>query len=111
MNQPRGRQFQQGNKFGRGRPRGSRNRPKFPGQHGLDERSEALMRKCVGQAMQGDRTAMKICMDRVSQTGSKSPIRMKLPPVKTLQDVDQAAERVMQDVARGKLTPADGEKM
>src|SRR5262249_15635760 len=69
------------------------------------------MRKCVDQAMQGDRTAMKICMDRVSQTGSKSPIRMKLPPVKTLQDVDQAAERVMQDVARGKLTPADGEKM
>jgi hypothetical protein len=38
-------------------------------------------------------------------------IRMSLPSTRTAQDVDQAAEKVTQDVGRGKITPIEGERM
>jgi hypothetical protein len=40
-----------------------------------------------------------------------SPIRMTMPKTRTLQDLGKAAANVMQLVARGKLTPAEGETM
>jgi hypothetical protein len=43
----------------RGRPKGSRNKSKCPGQHLLDEYAEQLVRTCIALAMQ-DRSAMRI---------------------------------------------------
>ena|ERR1041385_1489157 len=66
MNKPRGRPFLPGNKFGRGRPKGSRNREKSPGQHLLDEWTPHLVRKLISMAMQGSLSAMRLCMERIS---------------------------------------------
>jgi len=40
-----------------------------------------------------------------------SPVRVTMPKTRTLPDLGKAAENVVQMVARGKLTPADGGKM
>jgi hypothetical protein len=40
-----------------------------------------------------------------------SPIRMVLPKIRTAQDLGNAAQKVMQAVARGLLTPTEGQMM
>ena len=90
---------------------GSRNREKSPGQHLLDEYAPHLVRKCIALAMQGDPSAMRMCMERISPARRGATIRMNLPPIRTAQDVDRAAEKVTQAIRRGDLTPAEGGTM
>jgi hypothetical protein len=111
MSKTRGRPFPPGNKLGSGRPKGSRNKEKSPGQHLLDQYAPHLVRKCIALAMQGDHTALRMCMDRISPARQDGYIKMALPAIRTAQDVDQAAEKVTQAVWRGAITPAEGEKM
>jgi hypothetical protein len=69
------------------------------------------MRKCVGLAMQGDPSAMRICMARISPARLDAFIRMSLPPIKKAGDLDEAAEKVTQALGRGKITPTEGGKV
>lgn len=111
MNKSRGLPFPPGNRLGRGRPKGSRNKEKSPGQNLLDEYAQHLTRKCVAMALQGDRSAMRICMDRISPARQDACIRMNLPSIKTVQDVDKAADKVTQGIRRGNITPIEGGRM
>ncbi len=106
----RGRPFEPGNKLGRGRPKGSPNKKK-PGQDLLDEYAPHLVRKCIAEAMQGDRSALRLCMERISPARRGACIRMNLPPIKTAEDVNKAAEKVTQAIRRGEITPAEGDTM
>ncbi len=108
MNQPRGRPFAAGNTLGRGRPKGSRNRAKPPGQHLLDEYAEHVVRKCIALALQGNPNAMRLCMERINPARRGALIPIHLPSIRTAGDVDQAAEKVTQGIRRGTLTPTEG---
>jgi hypothetical protein len=112
MSEPRGRPFQPGNTLGRGRPKGSRNKSKSAGEDVLAQYGEHLMRKLIFFAMNGDRSAMRLCVERISpaRRGGGS-MRLSLPPIRTAQDVDEAAAKVTQDILRGRLSPADGATM
>jgi hypothetical protein len=109
-NKVRGRPFAPGNRLGRGRPKGSGNKVK-PGQALLDDYAEPITRKCIALAMRGDRSAMRICMERISPARRGASIQMNLPPIKTAADVDRAAEKVTQAIRRGNLTPTEGATM
>jgi len=111
MSEQRGRPFEPGNTQGRGRPKGSRNKAKSPVQELLEEYSMPLMRKCIVMAGQGDMRAMQIVMDRILPVRRGAFIGVGLPRIKTVQDVAKAAAQVMRSIARGKITPADGEKV
>ena len=111
MSKARGRPFPPGNTLGRGRPKGSRNKAKSPGQDLLDEYAPHLMRKCIALAMQGDQNAMRICMERISPARRGAYIKMNLPAIRTAQDVDKAAEKVTQAIGRGELMPTQGGTM
>jgi len=111
MDKPRGQPFPPGNKFGRGRPKGSPNREKSPTQHLLDEFAPHIIRKCIAQAMEGNASAMRLCMERISPSRRGALIQMNLPPIRTAEDVGRAAEKVTQAVRRGRLTPAEGNEM
>jgi len=111
MNKPRGRPFLPDNTQGRGRPRGSRNKATSPGQDLLDEYAIHVVRKCISLAVQGDLSAMRMCMERISPARRDASIRMSLNPIATAQDVDQAAEKVTQALRRGKITPVEGGRM
>lgn len=63
MSGSRGRPFEPGNKMGRGRPRGSRNKRAAEAQQILDQYTGPLMRKCVAKAMEGDPKAMALCIE------------------------------------------------
>lgn len=108
MNRARGRPFEPGNKLGRGRPKGSRNRTKA-GLGLLDEYRESVIRKCIIEALNGDLGAMRLCMERISPVPRGAAVRMKLPRITTVSDVSAATETLVKEIARGKITPLDGQ--
>jgi hypothetical protein len=105
----RGRPFQPGNKYGRGRPRGSRNKVARVCQDILDTYAEPLMRKFVVMALQGNPTIARIFLDRLIPARGQPTLRFKLPPTKSIDDVAAASQAVVNGVARGQLTPAEGQ--
>jgi hypothetical protein len=112
MSKPRGRPFPPGNTAGQGRPPGSRNNAKSPALQLLDDYALPLTRKCLSLALtEGDRSALRMCMDRISAVRRVDSIRLSLPRIKTVQDVNKAMEKVTQAVGRGKITPVEGETM
>ena len=111
MSKPRGRPFSPGNTFGRGRPKGSRNKAKAPGQQLLDQYSESLTRKCIAMALQGDQRALRICMERINPARQDACVQLSLPSIRTAQDVEKAADKVTQAIRRGKITPLEAGKI
>ena len=107
MNKVRGRPFEPGNTLGRGRPKGSRNKSKSPGQDLFEEYGEHLIRKIISLGLAGDTNALRICMDRVSPARRDAVIQMNLPAIRKAEDLDKAADKVTQGVRRGKITPVE----
>lgn len=105
----RGRPFQPGNKYGRGRPPGSRNKAARVCQRTLDSHAESLAKRCLYMALQGNPTAMRLCLERLLPARRQRALHFRLPPVKTLADVVAASESVVSSVAKGEITPAEGQ--
>jgi hypothetical protein len=66
----RGRPFEVGNKLGRGRPRGSRNKRTLAVQELLNGHTEGLVRKALVMALQGD--AGSLDLELLSRDGLDS---------------------------------------
>ena len=111
MNKSRGRPFEPGNQVGRGRPKGSRNLELPPEQSLFADYRDYLTRKCIGSAMQGDRSAMRLCMERASPVQPVAWVPIRLPKIETAWDVNQAADKVTREVGRGKITPAEARSL
>jgi hypothetical protein len=109
MAKGRGRPFPEGNQFGRGRPKGSKNRQRVWMQDLLDGHGEALMKKCMLDALHGDKPSMRLCMERLVAPRRDGSVQLSLPRIKTLADVDLATERVLRAIQSGSITPAEGE--
>jgi hypothetical protein len=111
MAKARGRPFPPGNTASSGRPPGSRNQATQAAQGLFSENSEAVSKKCLVLAMQGNSTALRLCMERVLPACKSMPSQFKLPKVRGLADLPKAAEAILQAVANGELTPDQGERM
>ncbi len=109
MNKIRGSSFQAGNTFGRGRPQGSRNKATIDLQEMLDGHGEAITRKCALMAMKGDATGMRLCMERLLPPRKEQAVKFKLSAVTTAAEVAAAVSTILQAVAGGQLTPAEGQ--
>lgn len=107
----RGRPFEPGNKFGRGRPKGSRNKRTLLLQELLDEHSPALLRKALVMAMQGDGPLLRTLLERSLPRYQDPPVRLGRFPMNTIDGLLQAQERVMKKVASGDITPAQAKQL
>ena len=74
MNKAPGKPFQHGNTLGRGRPQGSRNKATIALQEMLDGHGESITRRCALLALQGDPTAMRLCMERLIPPRKDHPV-------------------------------------
>src|SRR5260370_13252465 len=108
MKKTPGSPFQPGNTFGRGRPQGSRNKATIALQKMLDDRGESITRKCSLMAMQGDATAMRLCMERLIAPRKDQPVKFKLPLVRTAAEVPEPVSVVVQPDCRGQITHPEG---
>jgi hypothetical protein len=93
-----------------GRPVGSRNRATELAQALLDGEAEAVMRKGVDLALDGDRTALKLCLERLVPRRSRA-VAFDLPPIASPADLAPAIAAIARNVACGVLTPYDGAEL
>jgi hypothetical protein len=107
----RGRPFEPGNKSGRGRPRGSRNKATLMAQALLDGHSEALIKKCLHMALTGDTAAMRLCIERVLPTRRELPVSVAPMRGRTAAEIAQTLDVLLKNVASGQLTPAQAQTM
>ena len=90
-----------------GRPRGSKNRATLAAQALLDGEAEALTRKAVELAMQGNALALKLCLDRISGPRRERAVAFALPAIETAEDLAAAMTAIADATAAGELTPAE----
>jgi hypothetical protein len=104
----RGRPFELGNKIGKGRPAGSRNKKNKLAEM-LESRGEPIVQQCQLMALKGDRTAMRLCMERLIPLAKPSVTRFRLPKIETAADMKQVLTSILKQAATGRVSPQDAE--
>ena len=74
----------------------------------LDGEAEALSRKAVELALEGDTTALRLCLERIAPPRKDAPVTFDLPTMNSAADAAKAAGAVLNAVADGDLTPTEG---
>ena len=98
-----GRPFEPGNKLGRGRPRGSRNKNSLLTRELLDRHGEALVRKAVVQALKGDVPMLRTLLAHILPRRTDPPVKTGPLPMGTAEEISQSSQAVLQQVASGKM--------
>ncbi|MEX0328428.1 MAG: DUF5681 domain-containing protein [Ruegeria sp.] len=91
-----------------GRPRGARHRITRAVEELLEGQSEQITQKAVEMALEGDSTALRLCLERIAPTRKDAPVNFELPPIKSAEDASEAAQAVLQAVSQGEVTPLEG---
>jgi len=95
----------------RGKPKGARHRATQAVETLLDGEAEGLARKAVELALEGDTTALRLCLERIAPPRRDAPVRFDLPELKTTGDALSAINTVVQAVARGEVTPGEATRL
>ncbi len=105
----RGKPFEHGNTAGRGRPKGSRNQATLARQAMLDEFGSAIIKKCMTEALKGDRVALRLCMERLVPPARHQAAAFKLPPIRSASDLPRASAAILKAAAEAAIPIADGQ--
>ncbi len=71
----------------------------------LEGEAEALTRKCIELAMEGDMAALRLCMERLAPAMKSRPVQLSMPSVETADDVLKAQAVMIRAMAAGEVTP------
>jgi hypothetical protein len=77
----------------------------------LDGEAEALTRKAIDMALDGDTTAMRLVMDRIMPPRKDRPVMFTLPKLETPADAVKASAALVEAVASGDLTPSEADDL
>lgn len=91
----------------RGKPKGARNKSTLAAEALLDGEAEAITRKAIERALEGDMAAIRLCLERILPAVKSRPIEIDLPLVETAEDITAAHGAVIAAMARGEITPDD----
>ena len=91
-----------------GKPRGTRHKATRAALALLDGEAEALTRQAVAMALDGDATALRLCLERIAPPRRDAPVTFDLAPMQSARDAAHAAGAVLAAVAEGELTPTEG---
>jgi hypothetical protein len=105
-----GRPFEPGNKLGKGRPTGSRNKRSIF-HESLESHGIEIMETCKLQALKKDPTALRLCVERLVPVCKAPNSTFRLPPMQNAADLAKAISAVAQAVARGRLSASEGESV
>ena len=90
-----------------GRPRGTRNKSTVLLQNLLEGEAEAITRKVIALAKEGDMAAIKLCMDRLAPPRRSAAIACDLPPLADRDDALSALSALVAAVSAGDVTPSE----
>lgn len=96
----------------KGRIPGSRNRATLAAQILLDGEVENLTRKAVELALEGDTTALRLCLERILPARKEAALApLDLPKVEGAADLPQLTAAILDSVAAGRVTPGEGQAL
>lgn len=88
-----------------GRPKGSRHKTTIAVEALLEGEAEALTRRAIDAALNGDATALRLCMERIAPARRGSTVQLDLGgPVRTLGDLQRATESLLGALAAGEVS-------
>ncbi len=91
-----------------GRPPGARHKATQAALALLEGEANALSRKAVELALEGDTTALRLCLERIAPPRKDAPVTFDLPAMQCAADAAKAAGVILENVATGELTPTEG---
>ena len=101
---PDGHLFQKGRSGNpAGRQPGSRNRATLAAEVLLEGEAEALTRRAIELALEGDTTALKLCLERIVPQRKSRAVSFDLPPIDRVEDLAGAIGSVLQEASCGRL--------
>jgi hypothetical protein len=90
-----------------GRPEGARHKSTLAIEALLEGEAEAIGRKCIELAKEGDAVALRLAMERIAPVRRGRPVKFDMPPVASAADVVTAIGSVLHAVSTGELTPEE----
>ena len=90
-----------------GKPKGSRHRATQAIEAMLEGQQEALTQAAIDKALEGDVTALRLCLDRIAPARKDAPVSFDLPNIETAQDAAEAARAILRAVSEGEVTPLE----
>ncbi|MBM2295116.1 hypothetical protein JQX09_24435 [Sulfitobacter pseudonitzschiae] len=90
-----------------GKPKGSRHRATQAIEAMLEGQQEALTQAAIAKALEGDVTAMRLCLDRIAPARKDAPVSFDLPTIETAEDAANAARAILRAIADGEITPLE----
>ncbi len=91
----------------KGKPKGARHKATQAALELLDGEAEALSRKAVELALEGDTTALRLCLERIAPPRKDAPVSFSLPEMENAGDALTAINHIVQAVANAELTPGE----
>ena len=73
----------------------------------LEGAAEAITRKLIEEALQGDRIALRLCFERLSPPRRDVPVVFELPLIESAADARRASTSVLAACAQGRLSPSE----
>ncbi|GGC34037.1 hypothetical protein GCM10011371_21770 [Novosphingobium marinum] len=77
----------------------------------LEGEHEALTRKAIEKAMEGDTVALRLCLDRIAPPRKDAPVSFDLPAIRTAGDTVTASSALLEAVAVGEVTPDEAGRL
>ena len=103
-----GKPFEPGNPGGPGRPEGSRNKASLVLDKLAAEDGEAILRKTIEAAKNGDQRSSEIILSRIWPVRKGRPVSLQLPPIDKAADLVKALGTVAEAVGAGDITADEG---
>src|SRR5215472_15853542 len=94
-----------------GRPLGARNAATMIAEQLLDGEVEAITRKVIELAKQGDLTALRLCLERIVPPRRERPVNFTLPEINSVDHATKAMAAITTAVANGELTLGSGHEI
>jgi hypothetical protein len=94
-----------------GRPRGIRNRATQTMQILLDGEAQALTRKAVELALDGNTMALRMCLDRIGPPHRERAVPITLPPVRDAADLAGTMTAIIAAAGEGAISPDEGGRL
>lgn len=92
-------------------PKGTRHKTTLAIEAIFEGKAEALTRKAISVALEGDTTALRLCMERIAPAPKDRPVVFDLPIINGPQDAPAVALALLNAVADGALTPSEAEAL
>jgi len=94
-----------------GRPPGSRNKKTLALEETFDEHAEEILKELIARAKDGEKTAMRLCVDRMLAPKRERPVVIALPVIETTADARKAIGVVTAELAEGSLTITEATRL